>query len=410
MICATSLLHSLLGPDMNYYSQDFLLAHCQSILDFYTDRVVDSTGGYHQNFLDDGTLFDTHFKQLVSSTRIIVNYATAALVFQRDDYLQIARHGLNYLEQVHWQAQSETYAWTLNNHQPLDMTQQAYGYAFVLLAYAAARKAALIDSDAPLLKVYQLLEQRFWQADFGLYADEISPAGVLSDYRGQNSNMHLCEAMLAAFEATGNELFLQRANQLAYNIAVRQADLTQGLVWEHYNTSFQPDWDYNKADPKNLYRPWGFQPGHQTEWTKLLLILNRHQPQAWLAERAASLFDRAYQQAWDAEHGGLIYGFNPEGQWCDDDKYFWVQAESFAAAALLYSSTGQQKYLRQYESLWSYSWAHMIDHQYGAWFRVLRRDNTKYSNQKSAAGAKCDYHSLCACFEVLRDLGFPALN
>ena len=85
---------------MNYYSQDFLLAHCQSILDFYTDRVVDSTGGYHQNFLDDGSLFDTHFKQLVSSTRIIVNYATAALVFQRDDYLQIARHGLNYLEQV----------------------------------------------------------------------------------------------------------------------------------------------------------------------------------------------------------------------------------------------------------------------------------------------------------------------
>ena len=395
---------------MNYYSQDFLLAHCQSILDFYTDRVVDQTGGYHQNFLDDGSLFDTHFKQLVSSTRIIVNYATAALVFQRDDYLQIARHGLNYLEQVHWQADTETYAWTLNNHQPLDMTQQAYGYAFVLLAYAAARKAALIDSDAPLLKVYQLLEQRFWQADFGLYADEISPAGVLSDYRGQNSNMHLCEAMLAAFEATGNELFLQRANQLAYNIAVRQADLTQGLVWEHYNTAFQPDWDYNKADPKNLYRPWGFQPGHQTEWTKLLLILNRHQPQAWLTERAASLFDRAYLQAWDAEHGGLIYGFNPEGRWCDDDKYFWVQAESFAAAALLYSSTGQQKYLQQYESLWSYSWAHMIDHQYGAWFRVLRRDNSKYSNQKSAAGAKCDYHTLCACFEVLRDLGHPALK
>lgn len=395
---------------MNYYSQDFLLAHCQSILDFYTDRVVDSTGGYHQNFLDDGSLFDTHFKQLVSSTRIIVNYATAALVFQRDDYLHIARHGLNYLEQVHWQAQSETYAWTLNNHQPLDMTQQAYGYAFVLLAYAAARKAGLIHSDEPLLKVYQLLEQRFWQADFGLYADEISPAGVLSDYRGQNSNMHLCEAMLAAFEATGNELFLQRANQLAYNIAVRQADLTQGLVWEHYNSSFQPDWDYNKSDPKNLYRPWGFQPGHQTEWAKLLLILNRHQPQAWLTERAASLFDRAYQQAWDAEQGGLIYGFNPEGQWCDDDKYFWVQAESFAAAALLYSSTGQQKYLQRYESLWSYSWAHMIDHHYGAWFRVLRRDNRKYSNQKSAAGAKCDYHSLCACFEVLRDLGFPALN
>ncbi len=32
---------------------------------------------------------------------------------------------------------------------------------------------------------------------------------------------------------------------------------------------------------------------------------------------------------------GLFYGFAPNGDICDNDKYFWVQAESFAAAALL---------------------------------------------------------------------------
>ncbi|WP_337842445.1 AGE family epimerase/isomerase [Rheinheimera sp.] len=394
---------------MNFYSEAFLLEHCQSILDFYTDKVVDPSGGYHQNYLDDGSLFDTHFKQLVSSTRIIVNYALASLVYDNADYKAIAQHGLNYLEQVHWQAETQTYAWTLNNHQPLDMTQQAYGYAFVLLAYSAAYKAKLIDSAEPLKHTYQLLEQRFWQADYGLYADEISVAGELSPYRGQNSNMHLCEAMLAAFEACGEPLFLQRAKTLAYNIAVRQADQTGGLVWEHYKPDFSIDWDYNKDDPKNLYRPWGFQPGHQTEWTKLLLILHRHAPEDWMLQRAASLFDQAYSKAWDAEHGGLIYGFDPQGQWCDDDKYFWVQAESLAAAAMLHQQNGDSKYLEQYQSLWQYSWQHMVDHQYGAWFRLLHRDNSKYSNQKSAAGAKCDYHTLCACFEVLRTLGLKAL-
>lgn len=395
---------------MNFFSQTFLLEHCQSILDFYTDRVVDPSGGYHQNFLDDGRLFDTHFKQLVSSTRILVNYATAGILFGRKDYLDIARHGLDYLEEVHWQASSQTYAWTLDNHKPLDMTQQAYGYAFVLLAYAAARKAGLVQDDSKLQQVYDLLEQRFWQAEYGLYADEISPEGVLSPYRGQNANMHLCEAMLAAFEATGNNQYLERASQLAQSIAVRQASLTNDLVWEHYTPEFKPDWDYNRDDPKNLYRPWGFQPGHQTEWAKLLLILNRHAPQAWQIERAASLFDRAYQQAWDNQDGGLVYGFDPEGNWCDDDKYFWVQAESFAAAAMLHKATGDDKYLTQYDALWQYSWAHMVDHEYGAWFRVLRKNNSKYSNQKSAAGAKCDYHTLGACFEVLRVLGHPALK
>ena len=154
-----------------------------------------------KNYLDDGSLFNTHFKQLVSSTRIIVNYATASIVFKNEDYRRIAQHGLDYLEQIHWQPESQTYAWTLNNHQPLDMTQQAYGYAFVLLAYSALFKAKIVKDKKALIRTYNLLEERFWQAEYGLYADEISPSGELSEYRGQNSNMHLCEAMLAAYDA-----------------------------------------------------------------------------------------------------------------------------------------------------------------------------------------------------------------
>ena len=114
------------------------------------------------------------------------------------------------------------------------------------------------------------------------------------------------------------------------------------------------------------------------------------------------LFDDSFNKSWDDNYGGLIYGFDPEGNWCDDDKYFWVQAESFAAAALLYKATDNSKYLEHYQSLWKYSWQHFVDHQHGAWFRVLHRDNSKYSNEKSAAGAKCDYHTLGACFEVIK--------
>jgi mannose/cellobiose epimerase-like protein (N-acyl-D-glucosamine 2-epimerase family) len=35
--------------------------------------------------------------------------------------------------------------------------------------------------------------------------------------------MHACEAMLAAFEATGEARYLHRAETLAHNITVRQA-------------------------------------------------------------------------------------------------------------------------------------------------------------------------------------------
>ena len=242
------------------YSKAFLLKHCQSILDFYDPRVVDETGGYYHNYFDNGDVFAPGFRQLVSSARIIVNYARASLIFDNPKYKQIAIHGLEYLENVHWQKESQSYAWTLEGHTPQDMTQQNYGYAFVLLAYAAIQKAGIKDVRDKIERTFVLMDERFWQPEFGLYADEISEDGILSDYRGQNSNMHACEAMISAFEATGDDTYFKRAQTIAHNVTQRQASMTDGLVWEHYTTDFQTDWEYNKDDPKNLYRPWGSNP------------------------------------------------------------------------------------------------------------------------------------------------------
>jgi len=47
-----------------------------------------------------------------------------------------------------------------------------------------------------------------------------------------------------------------------------------------------------------------------------------------------------------------------------------VQAESFAAAWRLYKATGDETYRNDYNRIWQWCWEHMIDHQYGAWFRV----------------------------------------
>jgi mannose/cellobiose epimerase-like protein (N-acyl-D-glucosamine 2-epimerase family) len=46
---------------------------------------------------------------------------------------------------------------------------------------------------------------------------------------------------------------------------------------------------------------------------------------------------------------------------------------------------------------------HFVDHRYGAWFRILSRDNQRYSDEKSPAG-KVDYHTMGACYEVLKVL------
>jgi len=394
----------------NFRDPAFLRAHIADTMAFYHPRAIDPRGGFFHYFRDDGSVYDASHRHLVSSTRFVFNYAMAAREFGehaalREEYLDVARHGLRYLRDVHRDPSTGGYAWTLRDGVPEDRTNHAYGVAFVLLAYATAVKAD-IDEAAPWLdETWQLLETRFWEPDAGLYRDEADRDWHFSDYRGQNANMHMCEAMLAAYEATGAARYLERARALAEHMTVRQAALADGLVWEHYHRDWSIDWDYHKDDPKHLFRPWGFQPGHQAEWAKLLLILDGHlaargERTDWLRPRAQALFDTAVARAWDPEFDGLCYGFAPDGRVCDDDKYFWVQAESLAAAARLAVRSGDPRYWDWYDRLWTYAWRHFVDHDFGAWYRILDRENRKYGNEKSPAG-KTDYHTMGACYDVL---------
>src|SRR5205814_5827055 len=199
-----------------------------------------------------------------------------------------------------------------------------------------------------------------------------------------------------------------RAELLAHNVTRLLDERAGGILWEHYHADWSPDWDYNKHDKSNIFRPWGIQTGHLTEWAKLLLQLDHRHPADWRLHRARELFAAATEHGWDRSHGGLVYGFyrdTAHHKWpvCDSDKYFWVQAESIAAAALLAVRTGEGGYWDWYDRLWEYSWQHFVDHRHGAWYRILDPENRKLSDEKSPAG-KTDYHTMGACYEVLSAL------
>jgi len=396
-------------PDLR--QPEALLAHMRHTLDFYAPRARDASGGCFHFFKDDGTVYDRRTRHLVSSTRFVFNQALAWRWF--GEPVADVAHALAFVRGVHAQhGQAEGgYAWVIDWHEGraevADGTNHCYGLAFVLLAHAHAAEAGVAGAREGIAETFELMERRFWQPAHALYADEATPDWQLRPYRGQNANMHSCEAMLAAHAATGEQRYLDRALALAHAITRRQAALAGGLIWEHYHADWTPDWDYNRHDKTNIFRPWGFQTGHLTEWAKLLLQLERRlgaTAPPWLFETARHLFDAAMRHGWDAAHGGLVYGFDPDGQVCDGDKYFWVQAESLAAAAWLAVRSGDAAYWQWYERLWAYAWQHFVDHEHGAWYRLLSPANAKLSDEKSPAG-KTDYHTMGACQDVLAALG-----
>jgi mannose/cellobiose epimerase-like protein (N-acyl-D-glucosamine 2-epimerase family) len=280
-------------PLPDFRSPAFLRAHIEDTLAFYLPRAIDPTGGLFHFLRDDGSVYDAHTRHLVSSTRYVV---TLGMAVRRGLGGDLARRALQQafdFLRMHRNPESGGFAWLLDwragQARVLDATNHAYGLAFVLLAHAQAHMAGVAGAHAGIAQTFDLLERRFWEPAHGLYADEATPDWTLLPYRGQNANMHLCEALLAAFDATKETRYLERAALLAEHITVRQAGLADGLVWEHYKADWSVDWDYNKDDKSNIFRPWGFQPGHLTEWTKLLLQLHERRPDAgWSSAPAAS--------------------------------------------------------------------------------------------------------------------------
>jgi mannose/cellobiose epimerase-like protein (N-acyl-D-glucosamine 2-epimerase family) len=330
-----------MNPD--FRSPETLIAHIRHTLAFYAPRCVDPSGGFHHFFKDDGSVYNHTRRHLVSSTRFVFNYAMAFRQFGDHADRERMLHGVRFLRDAHRDPATGGYAWELDwtggQKRVIDDTNHCYGLAFVLLAYSQALLAGHQEAAPWIDETFDLMEARFWEPQHGLYADEASGDwSRLSGYRGQNANMHACESLITAFEATANPRYLKRAATLACNITVRQAGLADGLVWEHFRSDWSIDPDYNRHDKTNIFRPWGYQPGHLAEWAKLLLILERHgkaldEPTGWMLPLARKLFDAALEHAWDTRYGGIHYGFGPDGKICDADKYFWVQAESLPPLA-----------------------------------------------------------------------------
>ncbi|WP_280189546.1 AGE family epimerase/isomerase [Delftia sp. PS-11] len=392
-------------PPADWRSPGFLLGHIQHCLNFYHPRALDPRGGFAHRFANDGRLLDAGPRNLVSTCRFVVIEALAYRLFGRAEYREAVRHGLDFLTQAHRNPLSGGYAWLLSCQdqgiEVVDGRNIGYGLSFAVLAFAMALKAGVSEAAPWLDELVVTMERRLYDPAHGLYADLAGADWQLDGYRGQNANMHACEAMLCAFEATGRSWFLERADSLAQAVTVRLAGQSaRGEVWEHYRADWSPDWQYNRDDHSDGYRPWGHLSGHQTEWAKLLLMLDRHRRAPWHLQRAQALFDGALQRGWDGARGGLFYSWGPDGVLYDDSKQQWVHAETLAAAAHLAAATGDARYGQWYEQLWSYCWRHLVDHRHGAWLRVLDAGNCLTSSEKSEP--EPDYHNIGACAELLR--------
>lgn len=380
--------------------QRWLNQQAEALFAFFERRIVNPLGGFHD--LDDfGRPAPPGYgaggppaRYLFATTRIVHAFSIAHLMGRPGADL-IVDHGMDFLWNGHRDAERGGYYWGVGYEGPTDSVKQAYGHAFVLLAASSAKVAGHPDADRLLADVSTVIRDRFWEEEFGAVAEEFtSDWRAIGAYRGQNSNMHLTEALMAAFEATNDSTYLRMAERIAERIVHAGAGDNEWRLPEHFTPDWKVDRDYSGSP---MFRPYGTTPGHSLEWSRLLLQLWElgGRKLDWLTGASKSLFARATEDGWDRAGGGFYYTLEWDGRPRIRDRYWWPCCEAIGAASFLNAIAGDTQYEDWYRRIWSFVATRFIDRENGGWRAQL--DESLRPNSGPFFGKVDIYHSLQAC-------------
>jgi len=322
----------------------------QQVLEKWFPRCVDrQNGGFLPNFREDWSPGTDNDKTIVFQSRQTWVAAEVAKRYPdlRQQYLAYARHGLEFLDRVMWDAEHGGFFWGLDASGKISSRygdeKHAYGIAFGIYAAANVYEAAGEQRALELAqRTFRWLEQHAHDKTNGGYFEALTrqgkpilrpPAanktrdliGTVYGYKSMNSHIHLLEAMTALYRVWPDPLVEKRLRELV-EVITRRVYVEPGCL----NQFFTPDW---RAVPEHD----SF--GHDVETAFLLVeaaaaLKRPDDPEIWRVAR--SLVDHALQYGWDNRLGGFYDHGTAFGSACGKQKIWWTQAEGLNALLLMH--------------------------------------------------------------------------
>jgi mannose/cellobiose epimerase-like protein (N-acyl-D-glucosamine 2-epimerase family) len=385
------------------WHRQWLAKQAEGLFDFFQYRAINPKGGFFDlNRQGEPLVPDNPVRGIHASARMVHCFSIGHLL-GRPGCGDIIDHGMTYLWNNHRDGEHGGYFWQVDETGPVDATKQGYGHAFVLLAASSAKAVGHPLADKMLADITEILETKFWEDQHGAINEEFyrdwSP---IEKYRGQNSNMHLTEALMAAFEVTGDKTYLTKAERIADLVIRRSAGALDFRVPEHFDENWVLDKEYRGNE---MFRPSGSTPGHWLEWSRLVLQLwllgeRKHD---WMPLAAKALFVQSMSLGWDREKGGFFYTLDWDNVPTKTEKLWWPMCEAAGAAHFLNEHLpADEFYEDSYRRIWSTIANSFLDHQHGGWHEELTET---LSPANTLFPGKGDiYHALQACLIPL----FPA--
>ncbi len=362
---------------------------------FYEVASLDRQGGFFT--LDDaGAPIASQTERPLHQAARMAHCAAIGVLLGRPGAYDLLDHAMATLWTRHRDPAHGGYFWSFDADGPREREKLAYGHAFVLLAASSAKCAGHPDADRLIADIAETLNGKFWEARYGASAEEFREDWTpFSDYRGQNANMHLTEALMAAFEATGEADYLASAESIADLILRRRAAAAGWRVPEHYRADWSVDLDYRGSD---MFRPFGYTPGHALEWTRLALQLWAlgGRRLAWLPRRRApDCSSRRWRRA-GTRAAGSTTRWSTTATPRVRDRLWWPICEGIGAAHFLSGVLEDAEVCETwYRRFWDFAARHLIDARHGGWRCQLDDELAPIAGY--FVGKPDIYHALQAC-------------
>ncbi|WDI41492.1 AGE family epimerase/isomerase [Bremerella sp. P1] len=344
-------------------------------LPFWLDRSIDREyGGYFTAFDRDGRRLETD-KAVWFQGRFAWMLATIAeTVEPRNYWLERAKHGIDFLQRYCVDRDGRYFFLVTRDGQPLRKRRYVFSECFAAMAYAAYGKSAGSEDHCQMaIELFRDLRSHLGPNSF--LEPKVNPG--VRPMKSLASPMILIGVAQEIRKATG---LVECTEVIEQCIDEIRTDFVKGdLACVLENVGKQGE-VIETFDGRLI------NPGHSIELAWFLMEEARQRDLPELTALGIQILDWSLKLGWDKQYGGLYYfrdchGF-PCAEYWHDMKFWWPHAEAIIATLLAWRLTGEERYWSWHHKIYSWSYQHFADPEFGEWFGYLHRDGTLSSTIK----------------------------
>ncbi len=290
-----------------------------------TAGVDERHGGFHEALSFDAIPIN-RTKRMRTMGRQIYAFAVANEMGWDGPAEELIDHGIRFISN----GRTERGGWvkTFNpDGSVLDATEDAYDQSCVLLALAHAHKVGHKDALALGTETFAFIDEHLADARLTGFLETPGDMGM----RRSNPHMHLLEAFLAWYDATGNRDYLQRAARIVDLFRHHMFDSETWTLGEYFSN----DWARAPGEPGE----WT-EPGHHFEWASLLSDFAAASGQKDVVRYGRKLYASAIANGLNRSTELAYNAVSRHGLPLDRNSRSWPQTEAVKAAIALDGNGG----------------------------------------------------------------------